>query len=342
MNNTNLIIGKINSGKTTGFLFNEFKKSISNNENILVADEKYEYYNTFKEELENDGYNILVLNLKDTSKNNSFNPLLKLYNYYKNGEKDKAIEGVNKLALELFKTDNKNADPFWANSCADYFTALTLILFENGNIDEINIGSIYTMVDLGEKKIDDISIMKRYFNTLDITNTIYRVGSAVVFAPIETRGSIISVMKQELNKYCIREQLLNNLCGNEIDLDNLNDKFAIFIINKPELNVISNILINQLSSLNIKISYYIDNIDNMRVILELNNILDRKEKIFIATRNKENLLNKYNNDLIDKFENVIDNINKDNLIEIGQEKELINSVNNNAKYFNIEEFVINM
>ena len=32
---TNLIIGKINSGKTRGILFNEFKKSIANKENLF-------------------------------------------------------------------------------------------------------------------------------------------------------------------------------------------------------------------------------------------------------------------------------------------------------------------
>ena len=131
---TNLIIGKINSGKTRGILFNEFKKSIANKENLFILDEKEEYYKTFKKQLDDNGYKVYVLNLKDTSKSNSFNPLMAPYNYYKNGNIDKAIEFIAELGLEIFKTDNSNIDPFWENSAADYFTALTLILFKEASI----------------------------------------------------------------------------------------------------------------------------------------------------------------------------------------------------------------
>ena len=213
MKNTNLIIGKINSGKTTGILFSEMKKSIANNENLFILDEKEEYYKTFKQELDNNGYKVYVLNLKDTYKSNSFNPLIVPYNYYKSGNIDKTIEAIAELGLEIFKTDNPNIDPFWENSAADYFTALTLILFKEGKIGEINLGSIQTMITLGEKKLDNTSVIRKYFDNLDIKDIIYKSGSSVVYAPVDTRESIISVMKQKLNIYCLREQLLNNLWG---------------------------------------------------------------------------------------------------------------------------------
>lgn len=338
---TNLIIGKINSGKTRGILFNEFKKSIANKENLFILDEKEEYYKTFKKQLDDNGYKVYVLNLKDTSKSNSFNPLMVPYNYYKNGNIDKAIESITELGLEIFKTDNSNIDPFWENSAADYFTALTLILFKEASIKEINLGSIQTMVTLGSRNIEDTFVIKKYFNNLDINDIIYKSGSSVVYAPMETRESIISVMKQKLNSYCLREQLLNNLCGNDIDLMNIESKTAIFVINKLGLNNISNIMINQLVNTNIEMTYYLDNIDNMPLILELKNMLDSKLKIYVATRNKEEFVSKYGKTIIDCFENIVENKEVTEYNEIGNYNEYPIFKKNEVGYFNIEEYVTN-
>ena len=338
---TNLIIGKINSGKTRGILFGELKKSITNKENLFILDEKEEYYKTFKKELDDNGYKVYVLNLKDTSKSNSFNPLMVPYNYYKNGNIDKTIESITELGLEIFKTDNSNIDPFWENSSADYFTALTLILFKEASIKEINLGSIQTMLSLGSNEIEDTIIIKKYFDNLDITDIIYKSGSGIVYAPNDTRESIVSVMKQKLNTYCLREQLLNNLCGNDIDLMNIESKTAIFVINKLGLNNISNIMINQLVNTNIEMTYYLDNIDNMPLILELKNMLDNKLKVYVATRNKEEFMNKYGKTIIDCFENIIEDKNITEYNDIGNYNEYPTSTNNKVEYFNILEYVTN-
>ena len=37
MMNTNLIINKISTGKTRGYMFKELEESISNNENLLIT-----------------------------------------------------------------------------------------------------------------------------------------------------------------------------------------------------------------------------------------------------------------------------------------------------------------
>ena len=42
MKNTNLLIGKISSGKTLGYMFDIVKESIRNGENLLILDNKNE------------------------------------------------------------------------------------------------------------------------------------------------------------------------------------------------------------------------------------------------------------------------------------------------------------
>lgn len=339
MKNTNLIIGEVNTYKTTGVVFNEVINSIKNGENLLVLDNKNEYFGTFKSELDKNNYNTLVFNLDDAYKSNSFNPLMLPYKYYKEGNKDKAVEMIKEIGLEIFKTDNHYSDPFWENSAADYFMALVLILFKEGKEEEINLGSIQVMVS----KSDNIT---KYFDSLDVLDSIYIAGSTTVYAPSDTRGSILSVMKQRLNEFCVREMLLNNLLGNDIDLSNIKDKTAIFIIGNEKINRLGNILIDELVNVsidnNIKFTFFLDGLCDVPVLLELNKILDRKMKLFATVRSLEELEDKYGKYIKDKFENSVKSVDvadKDNLIDIGNSKDYPESKVNKGVYFNIEEIV---
>ncbi len=339
MKNTNLIIGEVNTNKTTGVMFNEVIKSINHGENLLILDNKNEYFGTFKKQLDNNSYNTLVLNLSDTYKSNSFNPLLLPYKYYKSGNKDRAIEIVKEIGLEIFKTDNHYSDPFWENSAADYFMALVLILFKEGKEEEVNLGSIQVMVS----KSDNIT---KYFDSLDVLDPIYIAGSTTIFAPVETRGSILAVMKQKINEFCVREMLFNNLLGNDIDLSDIKEKTAIFIIGNEKLNRLGNILIDELVNVvfdnNIKFTFFLDGLCDVPAILEFNRILDKKMRLFATVRSIEELEDKYGKYIIGKFENCVksvDVVDKDNLIDFGNSKDYPESKVNKGVYFNIEELV---
>lgn len=317
MKNTNLIIGEINTYKTIGVMFNEVLKSIKSEENLLILDNKEEYFGTFKEMLDEKDYTTLVLNLNDTYKSNSYNPLMLPYTYYKNGNKDKAVEMIKEIGLEIFKSSNRNIDPFWENSAADYFLALVLILFKEASSEEINLGSIQTMVSMSDKIV-------KYFDKLDVLDSIYIAGSAVLYAPKDTRESVVSVMKQKLNEFCVREQLLNNLLGNEIDLTSLKNKTAIFIIGNEKISNLGNILIDQLVNMsldsNMKFTFYLDGLCDIPMLLELNKMLDKRVKLFVTIRCVDELEDKYGKYVISKFENVVnsvDIVDKDNIMKIG-------------------------
>ena len=339
MKNTNLIIGEVNTYKTTGVMFKEVINSIKNGENLLILDNKNEYFGTFENELDNNNYNILVFNLDNPYKSNSFNPLLVPYKYYKEGNKDKAVEMIKEIGLEIFKADNHYSDPFWENSAADYFMALVLILFKEGKEEEINLGSIQVMVS----KSDNIT---KYFDSLDVLDSIYIAGSTTVYAPVETRGSIISVMKQKLNDFCVREMLFNNLLGNDIDLANIKDKTAIFIVCNEKINKLGNILIDELVNVsidkNIKFTFFLDGLCDVPVLLELNKILNKKMNLFVTVRSLEELEDKYGKYIKNKFENCFsskDVVDKDKLIEVGNSKDYPESKVNKGVYFNVEEII---
>lgn len=346
MENTNLLVGKVSSGKTKGYMFHKVDEQINNGENLLILDNKREYYTRFKNKLDENGYRSLVLNLEDTAKSNSYNPLLLPYQYYKKGDKDKAISLIQDLGLEIFKSDNNNTDPFWDESATNYFMALVLILFREASLEEINLGSVQAMIRFGEEKIGDSFVINKYFEQLDILDSIYISGSAIVFAPVETRGSILSVMKQKLNNYCVKEQLMNNLCGNETPFSNIHSKTAIFIIGTKSLNRLANIFIDQaveyFTDNDIKFTYILDNFSDMPKLLGLDKMLDEKLKLYVVVRDLEQFKSIYGEYIITNFENIIDDfmVKYDNDI-IDSEVVYPRAIDNKIRYFNIKEFILN-
>ena len=61
MKDTNIVIGKKNTGKTSCYLFNEVKDAINNGENLCIYDTRDEYFKTFSSELKNNDYNFTYL-----------------------------------------------------------------------------------------------------------------------------------------------------------------------------------------------------------------------------------------------------------------------------------------
>lgn len=339
MEKTNLVIGKINTGKTTGIMFPEVEQAISNQESLFILDNREEYYKTFKDKLEEHGYTTLVFNLKDASRSNSFNPLRLPYYYYKNGKKDMALELLHILSLEIFKSDNPNVDPFWENSAANYFMALVLILFKEAKEEEINLASVQIMLSGNTQKNNGLSVVRKYFDCLSVLDNIYIVGSPVVYAPVETKGSIVAVMRQSLNAYCMREQLLNNLSGNEIDFSDLPLKTAIFVIGNATVRNLGNIVIDQAVDSNKEFTFILDNIGDMSKILRVEKLLDDKMKTYIVVRDRNILEDIYGKFIISKFECVVENFKVDICRKVGTSDEYPAAKSNDIVYFDLEALI---
>lgn len=351
MKDTNLIIGKKNTGKTRNILFKEINQLIRQNDNLLIYDNRDEYYLMFSEKLKENNYNIITLNLLDTTKTNDYNPLLLPYSLYKENTIDKAMGMINDLALEIFKSDNSNIDPFWENMSANYFTGLVLILFNEANKEEINIGSIQVLMNQGELKLDNRTYLQKYLEDIDVTNTIYSLLSPIVFAPFDTKGSIISFAKQKLNNYLIREQLLNLLNTNEINLQEIKEKTAIYILGNESINPIANIFINQIiQNVNIPFTFVLDNFDSLKRLSNFDYLIKNASylhhKVYVAIHNESEFKEKYGKYVIDNFENII-NLNED--LNLSQESIDLEIIGNGYiypklklqkhKYFNFKLFI---
>ncbi|MDD3341175.1 MAG: type IV secretory system conjugative DNA transfer family protein [Bacilli bacterium] len=349
MEKTNLIVGKIDSGKTKGILFKEVNALIKKEENILILDSKEEYYKQYSNTLKESGYNVVVLNLNDPLKSHAYNPYSLPYQYHKEGNMDTCIELVEKISRAIFFDDASNADPFWNNAAADLVTGIALIVMREAQEEEVNLGSISVGIDLVGKGTGSDNLITKYLESLDKTDPIYTVLSSIVFAANDTKLSILSVAKQRIKAFCLRPNLLSLLSNTSFEIT---DKTAIFVISKVnarEISSIANIMIDQVFyqvlERNMQFNFVLDNIDFISMLDSLNDALTiaySNFKITLATRNLESLKYYYPKGL---FDNVIRTIHVEDVqlafIEEKQESIRYPEINTNSKFFKIEEYLEN-
>ena len=231
-----LVIGATGSGKTQTVILPMVHSLAKARESMIITDPKGEIYEKTSNMLRARGYQILLLNFRDPQNGNAWNPMSLPYQMYKSGNQDKAIELLDDLALNILYDDsNKNADPFWEKTSADYFSGVALGLFEDAKPNEININSISLATTVGEEKFGGSTYIKEYFAGKDPNSAASINASSTIMAPSETKGSILSVFKQKVKLFASRENLSEMLSHSDINLESIGERpTAVFIVIQDE------------------------------------------------------------------------------------------------------------
>lgn len=231
-----LIIGSTGCGKTRRLVLPLINILAKTEESFIATDPKGELYSATRDTLLAQGFEINVLNFRNPQLGNSWNPLFLPYSYYRAGDTDKAIELLNDLGISIFTTTVGNADPFWDNSAIDYFIGLALALFEDAKDEkEVNFNSINSMSRVGEKAIGGSRIIQKYFEWRDENSIASISASGTVYAPTETRGSILSVFHQKIRLFSGNKRLSRMLSNSDFDISRIaSKKTAVFIIIQDE------------------------------------------------------------------------------------------------------------
>ena len=232
----NLILGSTGAGKTQTMVQPMVRILAKKGESMIITDPKGEIYENNAEMLREKGYNIVLLNFRDPQKGSAWNPLGLPYQLYKTGNKDKANELLDDLAMNILYDDKaQSQDPFWEKTSADYFTGLALALFEDAKEEEINLNTINLMTTVGEEKIGNSTYIKEYFNYKDKSSPAYINVSSTIMAPNDTKSSILSVFKQKIKLFSSRENLSEMLSHNDFDLKDIGrKKTAVFLVIQDE------------------------------------------------------------------------------------------------------------
>ena len=229
-----LVLGATGSGKTAGIINPTMKMLMKARESIIVSDPKGEIFEDNSGLLRELGYEIIVLNFRDPQKGNCWNPYHLPYKFQKEGNFDKANELLNDLATNIV-VDGKGNDPFWQDSASSYLTGLSLALFEDAKEEEININSINLMMTVGEDKYGASNYLKEYFNAKDPASPACVNALGTVNAPNETKGGIVSVLKQKVKTLAVTKNLSEMLSKNDFEMDTIGEKpTAVFMIIQDE------------------------------------------------------------------------------------------------------------
>ena len=229
-----LVIGATGSGKTQGIINPTVQMLIKGRESMIISDPKGEIYNDNSGIMRELGYQIIILNFRDPQKGNCWNPYHLPYKYQKEGNFDKANELLNDLSLNIV-VDGQGQDPFWQNSAASYLTGLSLALFEDAPEEEININSVNLMMTTGEDKYGASNYLKEYFNAKDPASPACINALGTVNAPNETKGGIVSVLKDKVKTLAVTKNLSEMLSKSDFDMDSIGEKpTAVFMIIQDE------------------------------------------------------------------------------------------------------------
>src|SRR5574344_462256 len=244
-----LVIGSSGSGKTRCVVKPLVNILAKNGESMILTDPKGELYSDSAEHLKALGYNVIVLNFRDPINGNAWNPLTLPYQYFKMGNKDKATELLDDVALNILYDPNNKGEPFWEKSAADYFSGLALGLFDDAKEEEININSISVMSTDGEERLGASDYIKEYFNAKGKGSSAYTFASNTINAPSDTKGGILSTFRQKIRLFASRENLSEMLGHSDFNmLDIGKGKTAIFIVihdEKTTYHALATIFIKQ-------------------------------------------------------------------------------------------------
>ena len=231
-----LIIGSTGAGKTQTTIQPMVKLLAKKGESMIITDPKGEIYEKNAVELQEKGYNIVLLNFRNPQNGNCWNPLTLPYQLYTQGNQDKACELLEDLALNiLYDEASKGQDPFWEKTSADYFAGLSLALFEDAQPEEINLNSINLMTTAGEDKIGNTTYIKEFFSDKPQDSPAYINVASTLMAPSDTKSSILSVFKQKIKLFSSRENLSEMLAHSDFDMHEIGrKKTAVFIVIQDE------------------------------------------------------------------------------------------------------------
>lgn len=241
-----LVCGGSGAGKTRFYCKPNIMQT---NTSFVILDPKGEMLRDTGYLLENEGYEVKVLDLINMEKSHCYNPFVYL----------KSDNDVQKLVTNLFKATtpkgSQSNDPFWDTAASMLLLSLIFYLKYEAPGDEKNFPMVIEMLRAGEVREDD----DMYKSPLDILfdnlenrepghiaikyYTDYRAGSA------KTLKSIQITLSARLEKFNL-ESLASLTITDELDLQSLGEKkvalFALIPDNDTSFNFLVSILYTQL------------------------------------------------------------------------------------------------
>lgn len=316
-----LVWGSTGSLKTRCIIEPTVKIIGKSGESMIINDPKAEIHNRCAAELREEGYKIIVINIRDPEFGNSWNPLAIPYRFYLAGDIDRAAEFANDVAHNLMMEETSTKDPFWDYSASDCLFGLILFLFryaKDHNLDEsaVNMSNLMKLRQQLFKNTTGVfrpqgSLLWKYAVEDELVEASL---SGSVYAPNDTRNSILSTFDQKMRTFTIRPSLLDMLANNDIDIGEIGEgKRAVFLIIPDEKSTYNNLvslfvkqayeyLIYKAASnddlkLNHRVNFVLDEFSSLPPISSMSTLISaarsRDIRFILAVQGKHQLIKRY-------------------------------------------------
>ena len=244
-----LVIGGSGSGKTRFYVKPNLMQMHSS---YCVTDPKGTIVLECGKMLEDNGYEIKILNTINFKKSMKYNPFA-----YIRSEKD-ILKLVQTIIANTKGEGEKAGEDFWVKAEKLYYTALIGYIFYEAPREEKNFATLLDMIDASEVREDDETYMNpidRLFEALEKkepTHFAVKQYKKYKLAAGKTAKSILISCGARLAPFDIRE-LRDLMSEDELELDTLGDrKTALFVIisdTDDTFNFVASIMYSQLFNL---------------------------------------------------------------------------------------------
>ena len=244
-----LVIGGSGSGKTRFYVKPNLMQMHSS---YCVTDPKGTIVLECGKMLEDNGYEIRILNTINFKKSMKYNPFA-----YLRSEKD-ILKLVQTIIANTKGEGEKSGEDFWVKAEKLYYTALIGYIFYEAPREEKNFATLLDMIDASEVREDDETYMNpidRLFEALEKrepTHFAVKQYKKYKLAAGKTAKSILISCGARLAPFDIRE-LRDLMNEDELELDTLGDrKTALFVIisdTDDTFNFVVSIMYSQLFNL---------------------------------------------------------------------------------------------
>jgi len=244
-----LVIGGSGSGKTRFYVKPNLMQMHSS---YCVTDPKGTIVLECGKMLEDNGYEIKILNTINFKKSMKYNPFA-----YLRSEKD-ILKLVQTIIANTKGEGEKSGEDFWVKAEKLYYTALIGYIFYEAPREEKNFATLLDMIDASEVREDDETYMNpidRLFEALEKkepTHFAVKQYKKYKLAAGKTAKSILISCGARLAPFDIQE-LRDLMSEDELELDTLGDrKTALFVIisdTDDTFNFVVSIMYSQLFNL---------------------------------------------------------------------------------------------
>ena len=233
-----LVVGGSGAGKTR---FYAKPNVMQANTSYVVLDPKGEILRDTGYLLEQQGYDIKVLDLINTSRSHGFNPFV-----YLRDDKD-VLRLVSNLIRNTTPKGAQSSDPFWERAETALLEALILYLVNEAPPEEQNFSMVMEMINAAEVREDDeeyASVLDELFERLamrDPEHLAVKQYHIFKLAAGKTAKSILISLGIRLEKFNL-PQIASIVSHDELDIPSLGERntalFAIIPDNDSSLNFI--------------------------------------------------------------------------------------------------------